>query len=175
MRGVAARYPAWDPGAGRVMTLAQRIGQCRTERQGASPLDPEGADALALSAYVASRSRGMPVHVDAGGPARPTFEAGRALFMTRMGQLNLACSQCHDQLAGERLGGSRIPQGHPNGYPLYRLEWQALGSFTRRIRNCLTGVRAEPFPTGAPELTALELYLAWRADGLPVETPAVRP
>ena len=80
-----------------------------------------------------------------------------------------------DGLAGRHLGGSRIPQGHPNGYPLYRLEWQAVGSLNRRIRNCLTGVRAEPFPPDAPELTALALFLAWRADGLLVETPAVRP
>lgn len=175
MRGVAARYPAWDAGAGRVLSLGTRIAQCRTERQEAPPHDPEGADALALEAYVGSQSRGLPLHVEVGGAARPTFELGQAVFTTRMGQLNLACSQCHDTLAGERLAGSRIPQGHPTGYPLYRLEWQTLGSLYRRIRNCMTGVRAEPFPRDAPEVAALELYLAWRAEGLSVETPAVRP
>ncbi len=50
-----------------------------------------------------------------------------------------------------------------------------MGSLQRRIRNCLTGVRAEPYTYGAPELVALELYLAARARGLLVETPAVRP
>ena len=50
-----------------------------------------------------------------------------------------------------------------------------MGSLQRRIRNCLTGVRAEPYAYGAPEMVALELYLADRARGLPVETPAVRP
>ncbi len=68
-----------------------------------------------------------------------------------------------------------IPQGQPTGYPLYRLEWQGLGSLQRRLRNCLTGMRAEPFAYGAPDFVALELYLATRAAPLPVETPAVRP
>src|SRR5256885_16986097 len=43
-----------------------------------------------------------------------------------------------------------IPQAHPTGYPLYRLEWQNLGSLQRRLRNCLVGIRAEPYDYGAP-------------------------
>jgi len=43
------------------------------------------------------------------------------------------------------------------------------------LRNCLIGMRAETYPNEAPEIVDLELYLAWRARGLAVETPAVRP
>jgi len=68
-----------------------------------------------------------------------------------------------------------IPQGHPTGYPVYRLEWQSLGSLQRRLRNCMTGVRAEPFNYGAPPAVALELYLMERARGMPMDAPAVRP
>jgi sulfur-oxidizing protein SoxA len=175
MRGVAARYPAYDARLGRPLTLEQRITQCRTERQGAPALAPESDDLLAITAFVALQSRGLPVAVSADGPAQPFLEAGQRLFTTRQGQLNLACSQCHDMLAGRRLGGSLIPQGHANGYPLYRLEWQSMGSLYRRLRNCLTGVRAEPYAPGALELVELELYLAWRAQGLRMEAPAVRP
>jgi sulfur-oxidizing protein SoxA len=39
----------------------------------------------------------------------------------------------------------------------------------------MTGVRAEPFAADAPEWVELELYLAQRAAGLTIETPAVRP
>jgi L-cysteine S-thiosulfotransferase len=175
MRGVAARYPALDAKLGRPLTLEQRIEQCRIERQGAPALAPESDALLGLTAYVGLQSRGLPVAVDIDGPARPFFEAGERLFKTRMGQLNLSCSQCHDDLAGQRLAGALIPQGHANGYPLYRLEWQSMGSFHRRLRNCMTGVRAEPFAWDSPELTDLALFLAWRAQGLKVETPAVRP
>ena len=82
---------------------------------------------------------------------------------------------CHDQRAGQRLGGAVIPQGHATGYPSYRLEWQGLGSLQRRLRGCVVGVRAEPWAADAPEWLALEAWLAQRAAGMAVETPAVRP
>jgi hypothetical protein len=49
-----------------------------------------------------------------------------------------------------------IPQAHPTGYPIYRLEWQGLGSLQRRLRGCMSGVRAEPYPYDAQELVELE-------------------
>ena len=105
----------------------------------------------------------------------PFRQQGQLRFMQRMGQLNLSCAQCHDDNAGGRLGSSLIPQAHPTGYPVYRLEWQAMGSLQRRLRNCMSGVRAEPFAYGAQELVELELYLAERAKDMLVETPGVRP
>ena len=102
------------------------------------------------------------------------FEAGRALYYERQGQLDLSFAQCHEQSWGKRLRAETISQGHPNGFPAYRLEWQTLGSLHRRLRACFQGVRAEPFPSGSPEFVNLELYLAWRAQGLAVEAPAVR-
>ena len=92
-----------------------------------------------------------------------------------LGQVDLSCRDCHELLAGKRLGGNTIPQGHPTGYPIYRLEWQAVGSLQRRLRNCMTAVRSEPYPYGATELVDLEAYLAKRAAGMKVESPGVRP
>ena len=175
LHGVAARYPAYDTEAKRPITLEGRINRCRTRRQQAEGLTPDSDAMLSLSALVGLQSRGLPVAVDGGGPAEPFVAAGQRLFGTRMGQLNLSCAQCHDDRAGERLAGAVIPEGHPNGYPEYRLEWQAMGSLYRRIRNCLNGVRAEPYAPDDPDLISLMLYLGWRANGLRVETPAVRP
>ncbi len=112
---------------------------------------------------------------DCHGDARISTDVGSELYHRREGQLNLSCGQCHDDNWGKQLAGSPIPQGHPTGYPLYRLEWQSLGSLQRRLRNCMIGVRAEPYEYGAPEAVALELYLMERARGMPIETPAVRP
>jgi sulfur-oxidizing protein SoxA len=106
---------------------------------------------------------------------KPFLDSGRRTFHLRQGQLNLACTQCHDNLWGKKLAGNTIPQAHPTGYPLYRLEWQSLGSLQRRLRNCMMGIRAEPYAYGAPEFVDLELYLMWRARGMPYEAPAVRP
>jgi len=175
MKGVAARYPAFDPALSRPLDLEQRINRCRSEHQRAEPLAWESQDLLALTAFVAYQSRGSPIAVKTGGELRAFFDLGDRLFHRRQGQLNLSCSQCHDDNWGKKLAGSVIPQGHPTGYPLYRLEWQSLGSLQRRLRNCMIGVRAEPFDYGAPEAVALELYLMARANGMPIETPAVRP
>lgn len=175
MAGVAARYPRVDPTLGHPVSLDGQIRQCRVGRQGTADVPPDSDTMLALTAYVGLQSRGLPIAVADDVSARPFLDQGRRLFETRMGQLNLSCAQCHDTLAGQRLAGTPIPQGHPNGYPQYRLEWQAMGSLYRRIRNCMTGVRAEPFAPDSDDLRALELYLGWRANGLKVETPAVRP
>ena len=175
MKGVAARYPAFDAALARPLDLEQRINQCRTEHQRAEPLAWESEDLLAVTAFVARQSRGLPITVSSGPELGPFLASGRELFEQREGQLNLACSQCHDDNWGKRLAGNLIPQGHPTGYPLYRLEWQGLGSLQRRLRNCMTGVRAEPFDYGAPQAVALELYLMERARGMPMDTPAVRP
>ena len=175
MKGVAARHPAWDAAAGRPVNLEQRINTCRTGRQQAPPLAHEGKDLLALTAYVARQSRGMAIDVTSDGRMRPFLEAGRETFMRRQGQLNLACAQCHDEQWGKKLAGTTIPQAHPTGYPIYRLEWQGLGSLQRRLRNCMIGMRAEPYAYGAPEFVDLELYLMWRARGMKLEAPGVRP
>jgi sulfur-oxidizing protein SoxA len=175
MKGVAARHPAFDPARGRPVNLEQRINTCRTERQQAPPLAAESREMLGLAAYVARQSRGLPIEPAVDDRTRPFLDSGRATFERRQGQLNLACSQCHDDQWGRRLAGNVVPQAHPTGYPLYRLEWQGLGSLQRRLRNCLVGIRAEPYEYGAPEMVDLELYLMWRARGMTMDAPAVRP
>lgn len=175
MKGVATRYPAWDEATRGPIDLAGRITQCVETRQHAAPPARESQPLLALTAYVAHQSRFLPISRPSDPRLAPALEHGRALYGERRGQLDLSCVQCHDDNAGRRLAGSTIPQAHPNGYPLYRLEWQALGSLQRRLRGCMTGVRSEPFAYGAPEYVAIELFLNDRAAGMAIETPAVRP
>jgi sulfur-oxidizing protein SoxA len=175
MKGVAARYPAFDKALGRPVDLEQRINLCRTQHQQAAPFADESRDLLALSAYVAQQSRGATIAPDVDPQLEPFVSKGRELFMQRQGQLNLGCTNCHDDNWDRHLAGSAITQGHPTGYPLYRLEWQSLGSLQRRLRSCISGIRAQVYDYGAPELVQLELYLMSRARGMPMETPAVRP
>jgi L-cysteine S-thiosulfotransferase len=175
MKGVAARYPAFDKTLGRPVDLEQRINLCRANHQQATPLAYESRELLALTAFVAEQSRDMPIVAGADPQLAPFIAKGRELFVQRQGQLNLGCANCHDDNWDKHLAGSAITQGHPTGYPLYRLEWQSLGSLQRRLRGCITGIRAQAYDYGAPELVELELYLMSRARGMPIETPAVRP
>jgi sulfur-oxidizing protein SoxA len=173
MKGVAARHPAVDPTSNKLINLEQRINNCRALMK-EPPLAYESNELLALTSYVAYQSRGLPVDVDVTGAAEPYYERGKALFATRQGQLNLACSKCHVDLAGRRLRGDLISHGVGVGYPIYRLEWQGLGSLHRRLRSCAFGMRAAQFDYGSEEYVSLELYLAKRAQGLTVDAPAIR-
>ena len=173
MRGVAAQFPKVIKG--KLQTLEGQINQCRVGTQSLSPLAYESKDLLALTAFIAFQSKGMPITVNENAANASFMKKGRQSFNERMGQLNLSCAQCHEDRAGLKLGGSLIPQGHPNAYPIYRLEWQTLGSLQRRLRNCMSGVRAQQFEYGSPEMAQLELFLMWRARGMPLESPGVRP
>ena len=174
MKGVAARYPAIDPGTGQLVNLAGRINRCRVRHQHADPFEHESDELLALTTYVAHQSRGEPMRVSVDTQNRANFERGRELYHRRVGQMNLACFHCHQQNWGRTLLAETISQGHGNAYPVYRLEWQAVGSLARRLRACFFGVRAEMPEYGSRDLLDLELYIAWRASGLAIETPGVR-
>lgn len=173
MKGVATQFPKIVHG--KLQTLEGQINQCRAVSQGAPKLAYESKDLLALTALIAMQSKGMPIAVKETAANKADLKQGQQYFFQRMGQLNLSCAQCHDERAGLKLGGSLIPQGHPNAYPIYRLEWQTLGSLQRRLRNCMSGVRAQQFEYGSLEMAQLELYLMWRARGMPLESPGVRP
>ena len=164
MKGVAAR----------AVNLEGRIESCRTEHQQARAFEPESQGLLSLSAYVAFQSRGMPISVPGTADVVASVERGRAIYHRRMGQMNLSCSQCHDDHWGRKLAAETVSQGHPNGFPAYRLSWESVGSLARRIRACYSGIRAEMPEYGSPDLQDLQAYLAWRAQGLAMESPAVR-
>lgn len=162
MKGVAARYP--KRAGGKVVSLEEKIRQ-------KVPFGYESDDLLGITAYVAMQSRGMPLGSDVG---EKDLEKGNSEYYRRRGQMNLSCAHCHEANWGKHLGAETVSQGHGNGYPAYRLEWQKMGSLQRRLRACMFGVHAELPPFGSETLLELELFLARRAHGFAVETPAVR-
>ena len=173
MKGVAARYPAFDPTRNEAVNLEGRINACRTGQQGAEAFAYESRELLSVTVYIARGSRGAPIEIT-DPRLQTTIARGREMFTQRQGQLNLSCANCHDDNWGQKLAGNVVPQGHPTGYPLYRLEWQTVGSLQRRLRNCMTGMRAAPYALGSQDLVALETYLLWRARGLPLDDHTCR-
>jgi len=174
MRGVSARYPAYDVGQKHVVNLEQRINLCRVNNQKASPWPYESRELLSMTAFVGRQSLGVPVAVKTDGEARASFLRGKAMYEQRIGQLDLNCAACHERSAGKHLRAEEISQGQINGFPIYRQLWQTMGSTHRMFAWCNTAVRAEPLPAGSQEYVDLELYVRARGIGLPVETPAIR-
>lgn len=174
MKGLRASMPKWHDGKGTLMTLEDHINWSREEHQGAEPWKWESPEMLAMTAFIGVQSRGMPVNVKVDGPAEDWFNKGKDLYYTRVGQLNMACANCHEDNWGNMIRADHLSQGQANGFPTYRLKWQGLGSLHRRFKGCMENIRAVAFKRGSDEFTALELYLAWRGTGLSVETPSVR-
>ena len=174
MKGVAASYPRLHAATGRLFNLEDQVRHCVSDRQQATVPAFESDQLLALTALITQASSGLPLRNSADAALLPHRRAGAELYQRRQGQLNLACTQCHDRHSGQRFYTDVLSQGQPNGYPLYRLEWQKLGSLERRLRSCYAGIRAEPPPFGDLALRQLSLYLNWRAEGLAIEMPAVR-
>ncbi len=174
MRGVGARYPKFDAVGGRPVSLEGRINQCRQLHMKARPW-PEGAEPLvAMATYVRAQSRGMPVRVKIDGQAAAAFEAGKAYFYRARGELDMSCASCHEDNVGEKLGAQTISQGQTNGFPAYRIGLERVVPLHRQFQRCNVRMGAEPLPLGSAAYVNLELYLAWRGTGLPIETPAVR-
>lgn len=174
MATVGARYPVFEPSIGKMMNIEQRINQCRVQRMKAKPFKWESAEMLSMTSYVRFQSRGVTMNVTIDGDAKPYFEKGKAFYNQRRGLLDMACAGCHVENAGNMIRANLLSQGQSNGFPTYRLKWQKPGSIHRRFRGCNKQVRAQPYAYGSDEYTNLELFLAWKGRGLPVETPAVR-
>jgi len=175
MRGVGARYPAWNKALQKVVNIEHRINRCRTAHMKAPALRYESDTLLALTTWVRHQSRGLPVQVSIKGQASAAFKRGRTFWFKRRGLFDLSCAHCHDDKAGKRLRAEIISQGQINGFPTYKLKWQKIGSSHRQFRRCNRLARSVPFAFGSQSYVDLELYLAWRGSGLKVETPSVRP
>ena len=175
MRGKAATYPKFEQGAGRLINFEQRINTCREEKMQASPWGYGSDELLAMTAYLRMQSRGIPVNARIDGLAKPDFNTGKQLYNSRMGQLGMSCALCHNRHYSQSFRGALISQGHSNGFPAFLAETKKFISLHTRFDACFGVMRAEPFAAGSTEYIALELYLAWRGNGLPIEAPAVRP
>jgi sulfur-oxidizing protein SoxA len=174
MKGVRANMPRWNEASGKPETLEQTINGSIKTHQGADPWKWESNEMLAMTAYIGMQSRGLPMSVQTDGPMAAWIERGKELYYTRVGQLDLACANCHEDNWGNMIRADHLSQGNINGFPTYRFKWQGLGSLHRRFKGCMEQVRAEPYARGSDEFIALEAYLAWRGSGLGIETPSVR-
>lgn len=174
MKGIRAAMPKWNEDKKTLFTLEDHINWSREEHQKAKPWKWESQQMLAMTSYIGLQSRGMPVKVKIDGPVAEWWEKGKDLYYTRVGQLDMACSNCHEDNWGNMIRSDHLSQGQVNGFPVYRLKWQGLGSIHRRFKGCMDNIRATPYKRGSDEFTALELYLASRGQGLSVETPALR-
>ena len=173
-KGLRTVMPRWNASAKALWSMEDYVNNCRTEQMGADPLKWGAASMDSLIAVISLQSRGLPINVRIDGDVKPMWELGKELFYTRVGQLDMACSNCHEDNYGIMIRADHLSQGQINGFPTYRLKNAKLNSIHGRFKGCMKNIRATPYQVGEDEFRALELYVASRGNGLSSEAPSVR-
>ncbi len=173
MKGIATGYPKFNPRLAKLIDIEQRINICRQRAMQAKPFPAESRELLALTAFIKNQSHGLPMNVAVDGPAASFFAEGKDAYERPRGQSGMSCASCHGDNEGHRQLDT-VSQGQSNGFPTYRLSWETLGSVQRQFGICLKSMKAEALSPDTEEAVVLELYVAARGNGLPVETPSVR-
>ena len=169
-----ASYPVFNEEFQQPFTLQMQINYCWEENLDNIPFVYDCVDMIELEAYVRHLARGEKVNVKITDKLKPFYEKGKKLYYTRFGQINMSCAGCHENFAGQMLRGQMLSQGHPNGYPAYRLGSGKVTGLHTRFVECFESFRADPYDRGSPEFINLELFLNARSNGLKIETPGVR-
>jgi L-cysteine S-thiosulfotransferase len=176
--GVRQNYPYFDEKEGKVVTLELALNHCR-EANGETPYSYVKDEMASLTAYMSFTSRGKPMDIKIPNDPRAlaAYENGKRYFYTRRGQLNFSCASCHVQSPGERIRAEILAPalGIMNALPIYRSEWNGMGTTSRRLVTCNSQTRAVPLDPQSDEYRDLEYYLSYMSNGLPISGPGARP
>jgi len=175
--GIRQNYPYFDKASGKVVTLESAINDCRV-KNGEKPLKWKKGAIADISAYMAYTSRGNKMNIVVPNDSRAieAYERGKHHFYAKLGQLNMACADCHVWNAGNRIRADLLSPalGHVTHFPVYRSKWGELGTLHRRYGGCNKQVRAKPFKAQSDEYRALEYFHSYMSNGLPVNGPGAR-
>jgi L-cysteine S-thiosulfotransferase len=176
--GIRQNYPYFDVKAGEVVTLELALNRCR-EANGETPFSYVKDDMASLTAYMAFTSRGKPFDIKIPDDPRAlaAYQKGEEYFYTRRGQLNFSCASCHVQLPGEHIRTEVLAPalGILAAMPIYRSEWNGMGTISRRFVTCNSQTRAVALPPQDELYRDVEYYLSYMSNGLPIAGPGTRP
>ncbi len=176
--GIRQNYPYFDAKTGEVITLELELNRCR-ETNGEEPYSYVKDDMASLTAYMAFTSRGklFDIKIPNDPRALAAYRNGEEYFYTRRGQLNFSCASCHVQNPGNHIRTEVLAPalGIVAGMPIYRSEWNGMGTMSRRLVTCNSQVRGVPLNPQDEDYRDVEYYLTFMANGLPVSGPATRP
>ncbi|MGB0411350.1 MAG: sulfur oxidation c-type cytochrome SoxA, partial [Pikeienuella sp.] len=111
MAGLRAVMPKWSDNAGQPWALEQWINWSIKEHQGADGWKWESEEMLAMTALIGLQSRGMAMAPETGGRMQEWHDKGKDLYYTRVGQLDMSCSNCHEDNYGNMIRADHLSQG----------------------------------------------------------------
>ena len=176
--GIRQNYPYFDDKSGAVITLELALNRCR-EANGEPPYSYVKDEMASLTAYMAFTSRGKPFDIKIPNDPRAleAYQKGAEYFYARRGQLNFSCASCHVQNPGNQIRTEVLAPalGIVAAMPIYRSEWNGMGTMSRRLVTCNSQVRGVPLEPQDELYRDVEYYLTYMSNGLPVSGPGARP
>jgi L-cysteine S-thiosulfotransferase len=188
LKGAYAQLPRYFKDAERVMDLETRLLHCMMTLQGRNREEAtqrvfgnadRPSEMESLSAYVATRSRGMKMAPGLSHPKeKEAYELGRALYFQRAGPWDFACTSCHGE-EGKRIRMQALPvllkpeqaRGVVASWPAYRISTSAFITLQWRMNDCYRQMRL-PEPAFASDTTvALIHFITVTGKGEPYRGP----
>ena len=176
--GIRQNYPYFDAKTGQVITLELALNRCR-EANGEEPYSYVKDEMASLTAYMAFTSRGKPFDIKIPNDPRAlaAYQKGEEYFYGRRGQLNFSCASCHVQNPGNHIRTEVLAPalGIVAAMPIYRSEWNGMGTMSRRLVTCNSQVRGVPLKPQDEDYRDVEYFLSYMSNGLPISGPGARP
>jgi sulfur-oxidizing protein SoxA len=176
--GIRQNYPYFDVNAGEVITLELALNRCR-ETNGEDAYSYVKDEMASLTAYMAFTSRGKPFDIKIPNDPRAlaAYQNGEKYFYARRGQLNFSCASCHVQNPGNHIRTEVLAPalGILAAMPIYRSEWNGMGTISRRFVTCNSQVRGVPLKPQDEDYRDVEYFLSYMSNGLPISGPGARP
>ena len=192
VKGAYAQLPRYFADADRVMDLETRLLWCMVSLQGYTDAEARRnvfgsgserkSDLEALSAYITSEARGVPMKVPLSHPKEvEAYRVGEKLFFFRGGTHDFACATCHGE-DGKRIRLQDLPnlmtaEGAQKAYttwPAYRVSQGELRTFEWRLYDCFRQQRFPELEFVSPASIALTTFLAYNANGGTFDAPSIK-
>jgi sulfur-oxidizing protein SoxA len=133
---------------------------------------------IALAIYLRNLANGQKIAVDTSDTNTSlALKRGKTLTQRKIGQLNFACTDCHEKNSGKWIRGQYIKKltDIMDHYPTYRSGKDAIWDISTRIQWCNLAARANDLPPDAPEYADIELYLTVQSNGSKLSIPGFGP
>ena len=172
----AASMPKWEPRLNKVLSVEEFVTRHAKATTGDSWL-METDENRSMSVYLHFLANGVPIRIDTSTPeAKAAIERGKELSERKVGQLNLACTDCHGKVANHWIRGQWLgePKGQYDHFPTWRTSLLAIWDIRQRFQWCQVNIRADELPPDAKEYGDLEFYLATQNEGQKLSVPGIR-
>ena len=192
LEGAYAAMPRYFADADRVMDIEQRLLWCMRTLQSLDTSDVirrrfgepgKTSDMEDLTAFIANKSNGMPLHAPMTAPQeKQMFAVGEAMFNRRSAVNDFSCATCHGE-AGKRIRLQELPDlAHPGksaqdsvaSWPAYRVSQSQTRTMQHRLWDCYRQMRMPVPEYGSEGITALQVYMAQQADGGEIVAPSIK-